>query len=191
MIPFNHLGMVFNTFGGFIYPKSVRKSFCDFLQTLEPKTKILDIGAGTGMLCKFAHECRTDLELVAVDPAEGMMKYAETYVETHKGTAEKLPFEDNAFDVAMMGESLHHFREVDEALSETVRVLKEGGKLFIYDFDVASFKGKSICKMEMMLGEPGNFFDTVGIKEKLEAFGFVVEVLQHGWRYTVVGVLGK
>jgi demethylmenaquinone methyltransferase/2-methoxy-6-polyprenyl-1,4-benzoquinol methylase len=189
MIPFNHLGMVFNTFGGLIYPKSVRTEFCEFLKTLASKSKVLDIGAGTGMLCKFGHECRSDLEFVAVDPAEGMMKYAKNYVETHKGTAEELPFKDNSFDVAMMGESLHHFREVDIALSETVRVLKSGGKLFIYDFDRASFKGKSICKLEKMLGEPGNFFDTVGIQEKLESYGFLVRVETHSWRYTVVATL--
>jgi demethylmenaquinone methyltransferase/2-methoxy-6-polyprenyl-1,4-benzoquinol methylase len=89
----------------------------------------------------------------------------------------------------MMGESLHHFRDIDEALGETVRVLKNGGKLFIYDFDVASFKGKSICKMEKMLGEPGNFFDILGIQEKLEDYGFIVRVESHGWRYTVVATL--
>ncbi len=188
MIPFNHLGILFNTFGSFIYPTSIRSALCQFLKPLPSQSKVLDIGAGTGILCQFGHEYREDLSFVAVDPAEGMMKYAKTYVQTHKGKAEALPFENDSFDVAMMGESLHHFQDVDEALTETVRVLKHGGKLFIYDFDVNTFRGRSICKGERLLGEPGNFFTPSGIQEKLESYGFVVHITKHGWRYTVDAV---
>jgi demethylmenaquinone methyltransferase/2-methoxy-6-polyprenyl-1,4-benzoquinol methylase len=191
MIPFNHLGMVFNAFGSFVYPKSVRESLCEFLKSAPPKAKVLDIGTGTGLLCKFGYACRDDVTYVAIDPAEGMMKYAKAYVETHIATAEDLPFEANSFDVAMMGESLHHFRNVDEALLETVRVLKNGARLFIYDFDVKSFMGKSICKGEMLLGEPGNFFTPQDLQEKLESYGFVTIVKKHGWQYTVDARLEK
>jgi demethylmenaquinone methyltransferase/2-methoxy-6-polyprenyl-1,4-benzoquinol methylase len=189
MIPFNHLGFVFNTFGSFVYPKSVRQSLCIFLKKQPKQARVLDIGSGTGMLCKFGHKCRDDLAYVAVDPAEGMMKYAENHVETYKATAEALPFEDNSFDVAMMGESLHHFRDVDEALTECARVLKVGGSLFIYDFDVSTFMGKSICKGEKLLGEPGNFFEPSILEEKLKYYGFTAKITKHGWRYTVSAVL--
>jgi len=191
MIPFNHLGMVFNAFGTFVYPQSVREALCRFLKEVPVKAKVLDIGTGTGLLCKFGHACRDDVKYIAIDPAEGMMKYANTYVETHIATAEALPFEESCFDVAMMGESLHHFRDVDEALLETVRVLKNGAKLFIYDFDVKSFMGKSICKGEMLLGEPGNFFTPQDLQVKLESYGFVPVITKHGWRYTVDARLEK
>jgi len=189
MIPFNHLGLVFNTFGSVIYSTAIRKVLCNFLKTLPQHSKVLDVGAGTGMLCKFGHQCRDDLKYVAVDPAEGMMKYAGEYVQTYKATAEALPFEDKSFDIVMMGESLHHFRDVDEGLSETVRVLKKSGKLFIYDFDVSKFMGKSICKIEKLLGEPGNFYEPKKLKEKLESFGFTVTIKQYGWRYVVLASL--
>ena len=191
MIPFNYLGVVFNTFGAFVYPQSVRKALCTFLKSAPDKARTLDIGSGTGMLCKFGHACRDDLEYIAVDPAEGMMKYAKAYVETHIATAEALPFNDDSFDMAMMGESLHHFRDVDEALKETVRVLKNGGRLFIYDFDVESFMGKSICKGEMLLGEPGNFFTPKDLEIKLTSFGLTATITKHGWRYTIDAALEK
>lgn len=183
--------MIFNTFGAFVYPQSVREALCDFLKSAPPKAKILDIGAGTGVLCKFGHACRDDVEYVAVDPAKGMMKYAKAYVETHLATAEALPFEANSFDIAMMGESLHHFRDVDEALKETVRVLKNGGKLFIYDFDVESFMGTVVCKGESLLGEPGHFFTPQTLQLKLESYGFNPTIIKHGWRYTVDAELHK
>jgi len=189
MIPFNHLGIFFKTFGSFVYPKTVRTSLCKFLLTLSTNAKVLDVGAGTGMLCEFGYTCREDLDYVAIDPAEGMMKYARSYVETHKATAEALPFDDNSFDAAMMGESLHHFRDVDEALSECARVLKNGGQLFIYDFNVDTFMGKTICRGEKLLGEPGNFFTPQDLESKLISYGFMVTLTMHGWRYTVDATL--
>ena len=191
MIPFNHLGIVFNTFVSLIYPRVVRMALYTFLESLPSHAKILDIGAGTGILCKFAYTCRNDLFYVAVDPAEGMMKYAKTYVETHKGVAEALPFENDSFDAAMMGEALHHFRDVDQALKETVRILKNGAKLFIYDFDVNTFMGNAICGGEKLLGEPGHFFTPSVLEEKLESYGFSVKVTKHGWRYTLDAILHK
>ena len=185
MIPFNHLGWMFKKFGSTVYPKSVREDLCIFLQRVMPQSKILDIGSGTGMMCEFAYACREDLCFVAVDPAEGMLKYSPSYVEVNQASAEALPFENNIFDVILMGESLHHFRNIDESLKETVRVLKSEGRLFIYDFNVSRFMGKSICMGEKLLGEPGHFYEPEALKNILKGYGFTVEVKRHGWRYTI------
>ncbi len=191
VIPFNHLGLVFDKLGSFIYPHSVRNALCSFLKKLESNAKVLDVGAGTGILCKFGHLCREDLSYIALDPAEGMLKYAKAYATTYQGVAEELPFKKDSFDAVMMGESLHHFSEIDKALGQIVEVLKENGKIFIYDFDLSTFRGKSIAKVEKFLGEPANFFSSKDIKDRLESFGFEVELQQHGWRYTLVGSLNK
>jgi len=63
-----------------------------------------------------------------------------------------------------------------------------GGKLFIYDFDVSTFMGKIICRGEVLLGEPGNFFTSHNLQEKLETYGFRVSITKHGWRYTIDAV---
>lgn len=185
MIPFNHLGIFFNRFASLVYPQSVRNSLCKSLDSISSSSKVLDIGSGTGILCQFGYECRKDLEYVAVDPAQGMMKYAKKYVRTHKAVAEALPFHDESFDVVMMGESLHHFQDVDQALQETVRVLTKRGKLFIYDFNRDTFMGKSIYRGEILLGEPGHFFTPIEIEQKLKTYGFSVVITNHGWRYTL------
>ncbi len=185
MIPFNHLGWIFKTFGPVIYPKSVRISLCDFLKPLSSHSSVLDMGGGTGVMCEFAHTCRDDLDLTVVDPAEGMLKHTKEYVKTYKASAEALPFDDKSFDMVFMGEALHHFSDIDEALKETVRVLKKGGKLFIYDFDVGTFRGQSICTVEKLLGEPGNFFEPEALLILLESYGFSAGFKRHEWRYTM------
>ena len=185
MIPFNHLGWIFKNFGSIIYPTSVRQSLCTFLEPILSEAKVLDLGAGTGVMSEFAHACRSDLLFVGVDPAEGMLKYSAKYIETHQAAAELLPFDDHSFEVVLMGESLHHFDDVDRSLEETVRVLKAEGQLFIYDFDASTFMGKSIYRGEKLLGEPGNFFIPIELKKLLESYGFKVDITEHSWRYTI------
>ena len=191
MIPFNHLGFAFKHFGKLVYPKAVVAELCALLKPIKTNAKVLDIGTGTGMMCEFSYMSRDDLIYTAIDPAEGMLKFTPEYVTTHQATAEALPFNDNSFDVAMMGESLHHLQDIDKSLSETVRVLKDGATLFIYDFDKSTFLGRSIWKFEKLLGEPGNFFVPAVLEEKLSEFGFVVSVKPYGWRYTVTAILHK
>lgn len=190
MIPFNHLGFVFKYTGALIYPAKVRQALCTFLKPLSRHVTVLDVGAGTGMLCEFAHKCRNDFIFTAVDPAEGMLKFSPEYVKTYQANAEDLPFDNESFEAILIGEALHHFEDVDKSLQEVVRVLKKDGKLFIYDFDVSRFMGRNICRVEKLLGEPGNFFEPEVLKVKLEALGFDVEVHQYGWRYTISAVLG-
>lgn len=185
MIPFNHLGWFFSRFGPMAYPEEVRRDLCRMLASAPEGAALLDLGAGTGILSAYAHQCRHDLQLIAADPAEGMLRYAPHYVRTVNARAEALPFETASFDVVVAGEALHHFQEPSAAVREIARVLKEGGSLFIYDFNPATIQGGFICRAEKVLGEPGNFFTPDAISEMLEAYGFTVHTSHYSWRYTL------
>ena len=191
MIPFNHLGWVFKYMSPLIYPHTVHKSLCSFLKPVSDQASVLDLGAGTGIMSEFAYACRSDLQFIAVDPAEGMLKFSAEYVQTHKGNAEALPFESERFEAIMIGEALHHFQDVDKSIQEMVRVLKKEGRLFIYDFDSSTFIGKLLCLVEKLFGEPANFFAPDKLKEMLKTHGFTVDISQYGWRYTIAAQLEK
>jgi demethylmenaquinone methyltransferase/2-methoxy-6-polyprenyl-1,4-benzoquinol methylase len=185
MIPFNHLGWLFSRFASMAYPDEIRRDLCRMLAPAPEHAALLDLGAGTGVLSGYAHSCRKDLRLIAVDPAEGMLRYAPHYVRTVNARAEALPFESAAFDIVVVGEALHHFQEPYAALGEIARVLKGGGSLFIYDFDPGTFQGGFICRAEKLLGEPGNFFPPETISTMLEEHGFSVRYARYRWRYTL------
>lgn len=191
MIPFNHLGWFFSRFGSMAYPEAIRQDLCHLLASAPESALLLDLGAGTGVLSDYAHRCRRDLQLVAVDPAEGMLSYAPHYVRTVNARAEALPFEPASFDVVTVGEALHHFQEPFTAVGEIARVLKNGGSLFIYDFDPGTFQGGFICRAEKLLGEPGNFFPPGEISTMLEEHGFTVRCSQYSWRYTLCARLRR
>ena len=185
MIPFNHLGWIFKYAGPLVYPQEIRESLCNFLIDINNNASILDIGAGTGVMSEFAHLCRDDLKFTAIDPAEGMLKFTAKYIRTHKGYAEQLPFEESSFEAILIGEALHHFSDVDRSIDEIVRVLKNDGTLFIYDFNSDTFLGSTLCTIEKIFGEPGNFYAPEALKKILEDQGFLVDINHFGWRYTI------
>jgi demethylmenaquinone methyltransferase/2-methoxy-6-polyprenyl-1,4-benzoquinol methylase len=189
MIPFNHLGWLFKYLGPVAYPKGAIAALCDFLRPVSSHASLLDLGAGTGVLSEFAYGCRRDLHFVAIDPAEGMLKYSAEYIHTHTASAEAIPFEAESFEAVLIGEALHHFQAPEKAIREIVRVLKSGGRLFIYEFDPSTFMGGSLCMAEKLLGEPGHFYAPEVLKELLESHGFSVLVNRYGWRYSIHAVL--
>lgn len=54
-----------------------------------------------------------------------------------KGDAEKLPFSNNSFDIAISRLAFHHFSDPKRCFSEMARVLKAGGKLIVIDTQAA------------------------------------------------------
>lgn len=111
----------------------------------EPAIKdILEIGCSSGaklnQLCDFF-----DSNGKGIDPSSAAVEAGNQLIEQqakskrqlHVGTAAKLPFETNAFDLVFFGFCLYVIdrSEVFQAISEADRVLKAGGFMAILDFD--------------------------------------------------------
>jgi ArsR family transcriptional regulator len=106
---------------------------------LLPPLDVADIGCGDGYLTlEAARWART---VVAIDRSDDVLERAKalarrrrvTNVTWKKGDIAKLPLKDEAVDVALLSQSLHHASHPERALAEAARVLKPGGRLLVLD----------------------------------------------------------
>lgn len=96
--------------------------------------RVLEVGAGNGL--NFGHYPPTVEEVVALEPERFMRDRAQhaatnarVTVRVVDGGASRLPFEPSTFDAAVASLVLCSVPELDTALSELRRVLKDGGEL--------------------------------------------------------------
>lgn len=104
---------------------------------------VLDVGCGTGSLAiEVSRVVGESGSVVGVDPspefigrASSKARRARTKVTFQTGTAQNLPFEDNAFDVVMCTFVLHQLPpdSLHRAVAEMARILKSGGRALIVD----------------------------------------------------------
>ena len=102
---------------------------CLMMDLLAPEKgqRILDIGCGTGM--SLGPLLDRGLNLTGIDPSPYMLDVAHENlggrVDLHRGSAEDLPFEDNAFDTAFFFTSLEFTDRPAKAIEEACRVAKD------------------------------------------------------------------
>lgn len=101
--------------------------------------KLLDIGSGTGYLINMLKD-KEIAEFYGLDLSEEMIKIAKSKkiknAEFILGSANKLPFDDDTFDIVTCIQSFHHYPYPNEAMREAYRVLKKGGLYILSDTGV-------------------------------------------------------
>jgi ubiquinone/menaquinone biosynthesis C-methylase UbiE len=107
---------------------------------------LLDVGTGPGVLLVELAALRPDLRLTGVDLSADMIAAATRNLtpfgeraSAHVGDATNLPFPDRSFDMVVSSLSLHHWDHPESAVPELARVLRPGGRVYIYDFPFAPF----------------------------------------------------
>jgi ubiquinone/menaquinone biosynthesis C-methylase UbiE len=107
-------------------------------QAAQPAS-ILDVGCGTGRLLRSAAARFPHARLMGIDAAGEMVRQAQALtsdsaVTFREGTAEALPFDDDAFDLIFSTLTFHHWSDQRGAIREVARVLAPGGKWLLADF---------------------------------------------------------
>jgi demethylmenaquinone methyltransferase/2-methoxy-6-polyprenyl-1,4-benzoquinol methylase len=106
-----------------------------------PGNVVLDAGSGYGNMSSLAINEAKELEkIILYDPISEMLSNADRLINTGQctpylssGVFEYMPFRNNTFDVVMCGYSLRDAIELNKAVVEMHRVLKQGGRLIIVD----------------------------------------------------------
>lgn len=83
----------------------------------------LDVGTGSGL---FAEEfSKRGLKVAAIDPNPEMVAASQKFLkgfDIREAFAEKIPFEDNSFDLVFMGLVLHEVNDYLQSIKELYRV---------------------------------------------------------------------
>jgi ubiquinone/menaquinone biosynthesis C-methylase UbiE len=100
---------------------------------------VLDIATGGGHVANaFAPLAG---QVTALDLTQNMLEKAEGFIQQNghsnvrfvQGDAESLPFESNFFTIVTCRIAPHHFPNISSFISESYRVLKEGGTFLLID----------------------------------------------------------
>jgi len=104
--------------------------------------RVVDVGCGPGTAARVA--ARGGARVTGVDPSDTMLRVARavtrrrTAVTWIRGRAEALPVPDASATVVWALATVHHWPEVEAALTEIHRVLTPGGHLLVVERQVQS-----------------------------------------------------
>lgn len=118
----------------------------DLVDALPDGAQVLDVGTGPGVLVAELARRRPDVRIVGVDLSADMITAAQRNLSgfgerasAQQGDVTDLPFVEGTFDLVVTSFSSHHWDDPEAAVPELARVLRSGGRLYIYDFGFAPF----------------------------------------------------
>lgn len=114
-----------------------------FIDWLAPPSGLrwIDVGCGNGAFTERLVERCAPTEVQGIDPSAEQLSFARTrpaarLAQFHQGNAMALPFADNSFDAAVMALVLFFVPDPAKGLAEMSRVVKPGGLIAVYVWDV-------------------------------------------------------
>ena len=159
-----------------------------------PYETLLDVGCGTGFLIdlmakrKPAKYCGVDLSDEMIRVAKGKAIPGAEFVV---GSADKLPYPDETFDIVTCSQSFHHYPYPEKAMREALRVLKPGGLYILSDTGLGGIGGwiDNHILFELMSSGDCHTTDRKGIAKMMEKTGFTIADSRQikGMIYTVTG----
>jgi ubiquinone/menaquinone biosynthesis C-methylase UbiE len=100
--------------------------------------RVLDVGTGPGRIPRAIADQHPEWTVDGLDLDARMIAYARTQdlsqrVSFTVGDVADLPYPDGTFDLIVSSMSQHHWTDVEGAVRNFRRVLRPGGRLWIYD----------------------------------------------------------
>jgi ubiquinone/menaquinone biosynthesis C-methylase UbiE len=108
---------------------------------LPEKTRVLEVGCGTGPVCRTLAKIPNVETVIGIDPSRVFVEKAREISKDvpgltfRMGDGKSLDFDDKSFDLVVFHTSLCHIPTPEKALQEAHRILRPGGWLAVFDGD--------------------------------------------------------
>lgn len=148
---------------------------------------IVDIGGGTGVLADML--IKANAFATIVDPEVRMTDIAKernSNIKILNEYSNNISLKDGSVDMIIMRDAFHHISNKDETLKECRRILKENGKLIIYDFHKNSFVARCISLFERSCFEKITMLskeDTKSLCDKYFHNGEIIDISSYEFIY--------
>lgn len=121
---------------------------------IKPHDNVIDLCCGTGDLARIIKKIQPDACVTGIDFSEKMLEIAKDKnqgIRYLKGDVTNLPYEDNSFDIAVMGFGLRNIQNAEKAVEEVYRILRPGGQFLHLDFGRKNLVSKIFDKIMPIL----------------------------------------
>lgn len=156
----------------------------EFIDWLSPESggSWIDVGCGNGAFTELLAQHCAPSAILGIDPSAGQLEYARSRPGTNiatfeQGDAVSLPSADDTFDAAVMALVIFFVSEPAAAVAEMQRVVKPGGLVSAYAWDVLHPGGFPMAPLQEELRALGR---TPAMPPRADAS--TIEALTDLWR---------
>ena len=153
---------------GRIDHEAVNSSFADdFLRGGPAGPRVVDLGCGTGAIAVLLCQRLNEIEVLGVDTSIEMLEAARIEIELggvqgrvflgHSDIKTLDGFEDEAADSVVSNTVLHHLPKPELAITQALRILRPGGRLFLRDLFRPSSETEVEGLVEKHAGQESDF----------------------------------
>lgn len=129
-----------------VYGRRIEVLARHLADVLPREAAVLDVGSGDGFLAKRVTSARSDLRMFGVD----VLVRPRTHIPVRPFDGSRLPFADDAFDVVMLIDVLHHAADQGALFRESVRVARN--TVVIKDHNADGFMARPTLRLMDWVG---------------------------------------
>jgi SAM-dependent methyltransferase len=139
------------------------------------KGRVLDVGCGTGGLLEELRQAGCDVCGIELNP-DSVKTCLDKGLNVQSGTLLNTDFPDNTFDTVLLWHALEHLISARKSLETIMRILKPGGRVFIYSPNAESYIARYFRENWWAWHVPFHFyhFTPATIRRLAEEFGYIV-----------------
>ena len=170
------------------YNHTFKKQFPKPEALITPKSRILDIGCGNGMMA-FQIKSGTKADVIGIDVADHRI----VGIPFKKFDGKHIPFRDKRFDASLLLYVLHHIRNQDTILKEAKRVTRK--RVIVCEDMVENWISRIFTGMHIQIfsifygaSKENRFRSRKGWEEYFKKLGFRIAARQY-IRYGLLGFI--